>query len=281
MVEETPQEPPATETPKPAEEPAPTPVPETPAEPAAPAPKRRGRPPGSKNKPKPPKTVPAEEVPAPAPEPPQPAAAPAATSPAPAPAPAPATAPAPPPGSRSRRQRASSRAITACENDPRPGEGPPLHEAAGPLHGAADEKHARALMRSAPVTWSKRKKMEDALDEGPLAEELQELPEAQHALDALQEGDDPLQFLEAHRARRDACEERFWAQLQNPGCERCEAIVRELKELRDAEGAAIFARRYMGWEISNDPEWLVEEVERLRSTMPLSKAVRTATGKYL
>ena len=32
-----------------------------------------------------------------------------------------------------------------------------------------------------------------------------------------------------------------------PGCERCEAIVRELKELRDAEGAAIFARRYMGW----------------------------------
>eukprot|EP00439_Symbiodinium_sp_Y106_P022100 s9564_g2.t1 len=160
-------------------------------------------------------------------------------------------------------------------------EGPPLHEAAGPLHGAADEKHARALMRSAPVTWSKRKKMEDALDEGPLAEELQELPEAQHALDALQEGDDPLQFLEAHRARRDACEERFWAQLQNPGCERCEAIVRELKELRDAEGAAIFARRYMGWEISNDPEWLVEEVERLRSTMPLSKAVRTATGKYL
>ena len=70
-------------------------------------------------------------------------------------------------------------------------------------------------MRSAPVTWSKRKKMEDALDEGPLAEELQELREAQHALDALQEGDDPLQFLEAHRAR-DACEERFWAQLQNP-----------------------------------------------------------------
>ena len=134
-------------------------------------------------------------------------------------------------------------------------------------------------MRSAPVTWSKRKKMEDALDEGPLAEELQELREAQHAsLDALQDGD-PLEFLEAHRAR-DACDERFWAQLQNPGCERCEAIVRELKELRDAEGAAIFARRYMGWEISNDPEWVVE-VERLRSTMPLSKAVRTATGKYL
>ena len=127
------------------------------------------------------------------------------------------------------------------------------------------------------------KKMEDALDEGPLADELLELREAQRALDALQDAlqdGDPLEFLEAHRAR-DACEERFWAQLQNPGCERCEAIVRELKELRDAEGAAIFARRYMGWEISNDPEWLVEEVERLRSTMPLSKAVRTATGKYL
>ena len=45
--------------------------------PPAPVPKRRGRPPGSKNKAKPPKTVPAEEaVPAPAPEPAQPPKAP-------------------------------------------------------------------------------------------------------------------------------------------------------------------------------------------------------------
>ena len=54
-------------------EPAPEPMPapqaaEPPApEPEPAAPKRRGRPPGSKNKPKPPKTVPAEEVAAPAP----------------------------------------------------------------------------------------------------------------------------------------------------------------------------------------------------------------------
>ena len=54
-----------------------------PAEPA-PAPKRRGRLPGSKNKPKAPKTVPAEEaVPAPTPEPAQP---PSAPSPVPEPA---------------------------------------------------------------------------------------------------------------------------------------------------------------------------------------------------
>ncbi|CAE7181179.1 unnamed protein product, partial [Symbiodinium pilosum] len=68
-----------------AEQFAPQPVPEPPkpAEPA-PAPKRRGRPPGSKNKPKAPKTVPAEEaIAAPAPEPAQP---PSAPSPAPEPA---------------------------------------------------------------------------------------------------------------------------------------------------------------------------------------------------
>ena len=57
-------------------------APPKPAEPA-PAPKRRGRPPGSKNKPKAPKTVPAEEaVPAPAPEPPQPPSAPSPAPPA-------------------------------------------------------------------------------------------------------------------------------------------------------------------------------------------------------
>ena len=47
---------------KPQDEPsAPDLVPET-LEPPVAAPKRRGRPPGSKNKPKPPKTVPAEEA---------------------------------------------------------------------------------------------------------------------------------------------------------------------------------------------------------------------------
>ena len=55
----------------------------TPRHPSEPAPKRRGRPPGSKNKPKPPKTVPAEEaVPAPAPEPAQPPSAPPSAPPA-------------------------------------------------------------------------------------------------------------------------------------------------------------------------------------------------------
>ena len=59
------------------------PAPADPPTPAEPAPKRRGRPPGSKNKPKPPKTVPAEEaVPAPAPEPAQPPSAPPSAPPA-------------------------------------------------------------------------------------------------------------------------------------------------------------------------------------------------------
>ena len=97
--------------------------------------------------------------------------------------------------------------------------------------------------------------MEDTLEEGPLADELLELR---------------------------AAESRFWDQvLLNPGCERYRRIAEELKCLGDAEGAAIFARRHMGWEISNNPEWLLDEVEQLRRTMPLPKAVRTATGKYL
>ena len=62
-----------------AEEPTPEPAPE----PVTAQPKRRGRPPGSKNKPKPPKTVPVEEVAPPAPEPAQPSKAPTATAPAP------------------------------------------------------------------------------------------------------------------------------------------------------------------------------------------------------
>ncbi|CAE7324494.1 unnamed protein product [Symbiodinium necroappetens] len=102
--------------------------------------------------------------------------------------------------------------------------------------------------------------MEDPLNEGPLVDELLELQEARRAADA--------------------CEEKFWAQFQNLGSEHCEAIVRELKGLRDAEGAAIFARRYMGWEICNNPEWLLEEVEFLRSIGSISQAARTATGKY-
>ena len=36
-------------------------------------------------------------------------------------------------------------AITACEDDPRPGEGPPVHAAAGQLHGAPCPKHARTV----------------------------------------------------------------------------------------------------------------------------------------
>ena len=35
--------------------------------------------------------------------------------------------------------------VTACEDDPRPGEGPPVHAAAGPLHGAPCPKHARTV----------------------------------------------------------------------------------------------------------------------------------------
>ena len=87
--------------------------------------------------------------------------------------------------------------------------------------------------------------MEDDLDEGPLADELLEFQEAQRTIDALAKfGGDPLEFLEARRARN-ACEQRFWDQVfLNPGCERYRRIAGELKCLGDAEGAAIFACRH-------------------------------------
>ena len=53
---------PAEPEPEPAPATVPAPVADPSEPPAEPAPKRRGRPPGSKNKPKPPKTVPAEEA---------------------------------------------------------------------------------------------------------------------------------------------------------------------------------------------------------------------------
>ena len=124
--------------------------------------------------------------------------------------------------------------------------------------------------------------MADRLEEGPLADELLELQEARRATDDLQKwGGDPREFLDVQRYA-EACEERFWSEaFKNPGCKRYSRILTELEFLGDVEGAAIFVRRHMGWEISNNPEWLLDEVEQLRSTMPLPKAVRTATGKYL
>ena len=48
-------------------------------------------------------------------------------------------------------------------------------------------------------------------------------------------------------------------------------------------GAVIFARRYEGWAdfgADGDPELLLDEIELLRSTLGLSEAVRTATGRH-
>ena len=114
---ETPAEPapaPVEPAPEPAPAPAAAAVPET-------APKRRGRPPGSKNKAKPPKSVPA-----PGPPPPERQEPPKAEP--------PQTAPAPEPVEPVRMTAAQERAHR--------------HAASGPLHGAAREEHARVLMRS-------------------------------------------------------------------------------------------------------------------------------------
>ena len=61
-------------------------------------------------------------------------------------------------------------------------------------------------------------------------------------------------------------------------------IMRGLQESGDAVGAVIFARRYEGWAdfgADGDPELLLDEIELLRSTLGLSEAVRTATGRHM
>ena len=56
-------------------------------------------------------------------------------------------------------------------------------------------------------------------------------------------------------------------------------IIRGLRKEDDPEAAIIFCLRYQGWEISNDPELLLEEIENFRHTMSLAEAARTATGQ--
>ena len=61
-------------------------------------------------------------------------------------------------------------------------------------------------------------------------------------------------------------------------------IMRGLQESGDGVGAVIFARRYEGWAdfgADGDPELLLAEIELLRSTLGLSEAVRTATGRHI
>ena len=56
-------------------------------------------------------------------------------------------------------------------------------------------------------------------------------------------------------------------------------VIRGLRKEDDPEAAIIFCLRYQGWEISNDPELLLEEIENFRHTMSLAEAARTATGE--
>ena len=61
-------------------------------------------------------------------------------------------------------------------------------------------------------------------------------------------------------------------------------IMRGLQESGDAVGAVIFARRYEGWAYfgeEHDQDLLLDEIELLRSTLGLSEAVRTATGRHI
>ena len=72
----------------------------------------------------------------------------------------------------------------------------------------------------------------------------------------------------------------FWSDLLEGSMdERCQEIIRGLRKEDDPEAAIIFCLRYQGWEISNDPELLLEEIENFRHTMSLAEAARTATGQ--
>ena len=91
-------------------------------------------------------------------------------------------------------------------------------------------------------------------------------------------------FLRAAReeivAAAKAAQEEFWSDLLDGSMdERCQEIIRGLRKEDDPEAAIIFCLRYQGWEISNDPELLLEEIENFRHTMSLAEAARTATGQ--
>ena len=102
-------------------------------------------------------------------------------------------------------------------------------------------------------------------------------------LQRFQEGSRLLKAAEEIVAVAQGLQKEFWDFWVMSHEARYLEIMRGLQESRDAVGAVIFARRYEGWAdfgADGDPELLLDEIELLRSTLGLSEAVRTATGRY-
>ena len=77
----------------------------------------------------------------------------------------------------------------------------------------------------------------------------------------------------------EAMQEEFWSDLDDGLDERYTEILLGLRKENDPEAAVIFSLRWLGWEICNDPELLLEEIAEFRRTMSLGEAARKTTGQ--
>ena len=113
---------------------------------------------------------------------------------------------------------------------------------------------------------------------------LLDVDKSSRPLQRFQEGARLLKAAEEIRAVAQGLQKEFWDFWILGHEARYLEIMRGLQESGDAVGAVIFARRYEGWACygeEHDQDLLLDEVELLRSTLGLSEAVRTATGRYM
>ena len=113
---------------------------------------------------------------------------------------------------------------------------------------------------------------------------LLDVDKSSRPLQRFQEGSRLLKAAEEIRAVAQGLQKEFWDFWILGHEARYLEIMRGLQESGDAVGAVIFARRYEGWAYygeEHDQDLLLDEVELLRSTLGLSEAVRTATGRHI
>ena len=113
---------------------------------------------------------------------------------------------------------------------------------------------------------------------------LLDVDKSSRPLQRFQEGSRLLKAAEEIVAVAQGLQKEFWDFWVMSHEARYLEIMRGLQESGDAVGAVIFARRYEGWAYygeEHDQDLLLDEVELLRSTLGLSEAVRTATGRHI
>ena len=113
---------------------------------------------------------------------------------------------------------------------------------------------------------------------------LLDVDKSSRPLQRFQEGSRLLKAAEEIAAVAQGLQKEFWDFWILGHEARYLEIMRGLQESGDAVGAVIFARRYEGWAYygeEHDQELLLDEIELLRSTLGLSEAVRTATGRHI